>query len=29
MAQEQSRAQAQQKQVKNKHFWTFRGRGGR
>ena len=24
MAQEQSRAQAQHKQVKNKHFWTFR-----
>ena len=28
MAQEQSRAQAQQKQVKNKHFWTFRAAAG-
>ena len=28
MAQEQSRAQAQHKQVKNKHFWTFRAAAG-
>lgn len=28
MAQEQNRAQTQQKQVKNKHFWTFRAAAG-
>lgn len=28
MAQEQNRAQTQQKQVKNKHFWTFRAAVG-
>lgn len=28
MAQEQNRARTQQKQVKNKHFWTFRAAAG-